>query len=80
MAIEELLEIRLRPSFVEPVSWVGGGLASLLGHRFIVGANFLEESVTGPWLWYGDIMLVSESLELRVGPTTHVSVGAIGDS
>jgi hypothetical protein len=71
MGVEKLLEVRLGPSFIEPVSWISGGLANLLSHRFIIRANSLEESVAGSWLWYGDIVFVSESLELRVGPAIH---------
>jgi hypothetical protein len=71
MGVEKLFEVRLRPGFIEPVSWISGSLANLLGHRFIIRANFLEESVAGSWLWYGYIVLVSESLELRVGPAIH---------
>lgn len=71
MGVKKLLEVRLRPSLIEPVSWVSGGLTDLLGHGFIIRTSSLKESVTGSWLWYGYIVLVSESLELRVGPTIH---------
>jgi hypothetical protein len=73
MSVKELLKIRFGPSFIEPVSRVGGGLPNLLGHRFVVRASFLQEGITGSWLWYRDIVLISESLELRVGPAMHAS-------
>ena len=73
MSVEELLKIRFGPSFIEPVSWVSGGLANLLGHRFVIRTDFLKEGVTGSRLWNRDIVLISESLELRVGPAMHES-------
>ncbi len=77
--VEELLKIGFGPCFIEPVSWVSGSLAKLLGYRFIIRANFLKDGVTGSWLWYGDIVLVSESLELRVGPAIFASVQIVNE-
>jgi hypothetical protein len=74
MAVEELLEIRFRPSGIEPVTWVGSSLASLLGNGLVVGSNLLEKSVTLAWLGNGNAMLVSKGLELRVGPATETLV------
>jgi hypothetical protein len=73
MSVKELLKIRFGPSLIEPVSRVGGSLPNLIGHRFVVRAGFLKEGITGSWLWYGDIVLISESLELRVGPAMPAS-------
>lgn len=46
MGIEPLLEVRLGPGLVQPVTGVGSGLASLLGDSLVAGAGLLEEGIT----------------------------------
>jgi hypothetical protein len=66
--IEPGLDVRLRPSFIEPVTWVSGGLADLVGNSLIVRADGLKERVTGTWSWVWNAVAVKELLELRLSP------------
>lgn len=71
MDVKEFLQVRLRPSRVEPVTWVGSSLASLLCDRFIVRADLLDKSIALAWLRNWDTVLICECLELRVGPAVN---------
>lgn len=63
MAVEELLEIRLGPCLVKPAAWVGSSLSSLLGDVVVLSAKLREKTVALSWLWYRDVVIISESLE-----------------
>jgi hypothetical protein len=63
------LQVRVRPLRVEPVAWVGGGLAGLVRSGLVVGADGGEKRVASARARVGNTVVVAESLELRVGPT-----------
>lgn len=46
MGIEPLLQVRLGPGLIQPVTRVGGSLASLLSDGLIAGTGLLEEGIT----------------------------------
>lgn len=50
VGVKPLLEIRLGPRLVQPVTGVGGSLASLLGNGLVVGSDLLQERVAGAGL------------------------------
>lgn len=66
--IEPRLEVRVGPGSVKPVTGVVGGLRSLLGDRLVVLANGLQKRVALAGLRDGNAVLVSEGLQLRLGP------------
>jgi hypothetical protein len=66
--VEPRLDVRVGPRRVEPVAGVGSGLAELCSGRLVVLADGFEERVALAGLGNGNAVLVSESLELRVGP------------
>lgn len=68
--IEPGLQVRVRPLRVEPVAGVSGGLAGLVCRGLVVGADGGEERVASAGLGVGNAVVVKESLELRVGPTS----------
>lgn len=68
MLVEPLLEVRLGPGLVKPVTRVSSGLASLLSDGLVVFASGREESVTGARLGGGDAVFVEESLKGGLGP------------
>lgn len=68
VVVEPFLQVRLRPGLVDPIAGVRGLLLSLLGRRLVVRADCLEVLVTLAGLWYWDVVLVGECLELRIGP------------
>jgi hypothetical protein len=72
--IEPGLEVGVRPGLVEPVTRVGSGLAGLVGNGLVVGAGSLEERVAAARGWVGDVVVVEESLELRLSPAGRWSV------
>ncbi len=72
--IEPSLEIRVRPGSVEPVTGVVGSLLGLLRSGLVVVTDGGEKRVTLAGLRNRNAVLVSESLELRVGPTIDLLV------
>ena len=46
MGIKPLLEIRLGPGLVQPVTGVGSSLTSLLSDGVVAGTGLLEEGIT----------------------------------
>lgn len=72
--VEPGLEVRVRPGLVEPVTRVGGSLLELVGDSLVVTAGRLKERVTVAWGRVGDLVVVEEGLELRVGPARCTSV------
>jgi hypothetical protein len=66
--VEPGLQVRVRPGLVEPVTRVVGAFGDLVRGRLVVLTDRLEKSITLAGLGHGNAMLVSERLELRVGP------------
>ena len=65
-------EFRLGPGLVQPIAWVGGRFAELVGDELVVLAGFGEERVVGRWLRVGDAVTIEEGFELGFGPTARV--------
>ena len=66
--IEPRLEVRVGPGSVKPVTGVVGSLRSLLSDGLVVLANGLQKGVALAGLRDGNAVLVSEGLQLRLGP------------
>jgi len=66
--VKPLLEIRIGPRFVKPVSRICGSLTNLLGGTFVAFTSGLVGLVAGTWLRNRDAMTVAERLERRVSP------------
>ena len=62
------LQVRVGPLSVEPRARVGSGLAGLVCHGLVVGADSREQRVTSARLGVGDAVVVEEGLELRLSP------------
>lgn len=46
MGIKPLLQVRLGPGLIQPVTRVGSSLASLLSDGVVAGTGLLEEGIT----------------------------------
>lgn len=66
--VHPLLQLRVRPGLIEPITRVLEGLAGLVGSRLVVGAGREEEGVASAGLRVRDAVVVEEGLQLRVGP------------
>jgi hypothetical protein len=60
LEITNLLEIRLAPSGIKPVTRIGRVLASLLCDGIVVLTSTGEIDITGSWLRGRDVVVVEE--------------------
>ena len=76
--IQPLLELRLGPMFIKPVTRIRNGFAKLFRDGFVVLTGCTEERVALSWLRRRDTMFIQESLQLGLSPTERKLVKSRG--
>lgn len=67
--IEPLLEVGVGPRLVEPVTWVGSGLANLVRDGLVVRSSSVQERIAVARRRVRNAVVVEERLQLGLGPS-----------